>query len=91
MKKRPLFILFGGKEAPDWYSGLAGEYSSGKKKKAEFGFVDGVSKDGQKIGKRFGIQTKSKSGKPKGALLAFHASKNGGGQEKVSTSKWQAS
>lgn len=76
-KKRPQFILFGGKQAPDWYSGVAGEYINGKKKKADFGFVDGTSKDGQKIAKRFGITTKGKGGKAKGALLAFHGVKKG--------------
>jgi hypothetical protein len=47
-----------------------------QKKKADFGFVDGTSKDGQKIAKRFGVETKpgKKGGKPKGALLAFRPS-----------------
>lgn len=79
-KKRPQFILFGGKQAPDWYSGVAGEYINGKKRKADFGFVDGTSKDGQKIAKRFGITTKGKGGKAKvkgryiqsDAELAYH-------------------
>lgn len=73
-KSRPLFMLFGGKEPPDWFAGLAGEYVNGKKKIADFGFVPS-SKDGQKIAKRFGVVTKSKGGKTKGALLAFHGLK----------------